>query len=369
MLFWSRLLGIEIGVRHGDTSRGERRKQAAKPPDMLITTPETLQAILPHKGMRRHLRAVRWVVVDEIHEVASSKRGAQLAVGLERLEGVAKTLQRIGLSATIGRPEEMASFLGGGRPVSVVVVEAEKSYRYRVEYPTPRDEDFDLADELDITPRTASRLRRIKELVESHRSTLIFVQGRGQAETLGNRLWKVDPLIEIHHGSLSRGERHLIEDRFKKGELRGIVCTYTLQLGIDIGLVDLSIQFMSPRRVETLIQRVGRSGHRLGLRSEGLIISTYREDALESIAAVKRAEGGELEERPGCERCGSGLLSPLERYENLERLYDLLERWRRDEQLLGDEETLLREARRRADLILSYGRRPHHSLQDSIEDA
>jgi ATP-dependent Lhr-like helicase len=306
MIFWSRQLGIEIGVRHGDTSRGERRRQVSKPPQMLITTPETLQAILPHRGMRRHLMAVRWVVVDEIHEVASSKRGAQLAVGLERLEAITEDLpQRIGLSATIGEPEEMARFLGGSRPVSVVVVEAEKPYKYRVEYPRPVDEDFDLADELETTPRVASRLRRIKELVESHRSTLIFVQGRGQAETLGNRLWKVDPLIEVHHGSLSRETRHLIEDRFKKGELKGIVCTSTLQLGIDIGHVDLSIQFMSPRRVSTLIQRVGRSGHRLGLRSEGVIIATYSEDTLESIAAMRRAERRELE---GC----SYHLNPLD---------------------------------------------------------
>lgn len=298
LLFWGDHLGIEMDVRHGDTSRGERRRQVAKPPEMLITTPETLQAILPHRGMRRHLGAVRWVVVDEIHELASTKRGGQLAVALERLEALTETPpQRIGLSATIGKAEEVAQLLGGRHRVTVVVTQAEKPYRYWVEYPTPGDEDFDLADELETTPRAASRLRRIKELVEGHRSTLIFVQGRGQAETLGNRLWRVDPLIEVHHGSLSREARHDVEDRFKRGELKAIVCTSTLQLGIDIGHVDLTIQFMSPRRVSTLIQRVGRSGHRLGLRSEGVIISTYAEDALESLAAVRRAEGGELE---GC---------------------------------------------------------------------
>jgi len=298
LIFWGDHLGIEVGVRHGDTGRGERRRQAAKPPEMLITTPETLQAILPHRGMRRHLRAVRWVVVDEIHELASTKRGAQLAVALERLEALTETPpQRIGLSATIGKPREVARLLGGRHGVTVVVTEAEKPYRYRVEYPTPGDEDFDLADDLETTPRAASRLRRIRELVEGHRSTLIFVQGRGQAETLGNRLWRLDPLIEVHHGSLSREARHDIEDRFKRGELRAIVCTSTLQLGIDIGHVDLTIQFMSPRRVSTLIQRVGRSGHRLGLRSEGVIIAAYSEDALESIAIIRRAERGELE---GC---------------------------------------------------------------------
>ncbi|RLI07829.1 hypothetical protein DRO42_07445, partial [Candidatus Bathyarchaeota archaeon] len=163
LTFWADHLGIDVQIRHGDTAQRVRRRQASKPPQMLITTPETLQAILPSKAMRGHLRGVRWVIVDEIHELAASKRGAQLAVGLERLERVASApFQRIGLSATVGNPGEVARFLGGPHPVSIIEVEVDKSYRYSVEYPTPTDEDFDLADELSTTPRAASRLRRIR---------------------------------------------------------------------------------------------------------------------------------------------------------------------------------------------------------------
>jgi len=297
LMFWAEHIGIDVQVRHGDTATGIRRRQAAKPPQMLITTPETLQAILPSSEMRKHLMGVRWVVVDEVHELAASKRGAQLTVGLERLERfVPNPFQRIGLSATVGNPTSVARFLGGAHQVSVIEVGVDKSYRYAIEYPTPTDEDFDLADEIGTTPEAASRLRRVRDLVRDHGSTLVFVQGRGQAENLGHRLGRLDPLIEVHHGSLSREQRHLIEDQFKAGDLKGIVCTSTLQLGIDIGKVDLSIQFLSPRQVSTLIQRVGRAGHSLGRRSEGVLIAAYGEDALESMAAAERARRGELEE-------------------------------------------------------------------------
>ncbi len=297
LLYWADQLGIDIQIRHGDTSQKARRRQALKPPQMLITTPETLQAILPSKEMREHLKGIRFVVIDEIHELAASKRGAQLTLGLERLERVTgESFQRIGLSATVGNTEEVARFLGGVHSISIIEVEVDKAYRYGVEYPTPNDEDFDLSDELSTTPSAASRLRRIRDLVHGHRSTLIFVQGRGQAESLGHRLGKIDRLIEVHHGSLSREQRRLIEDRFKAGELKGIVCTSTLQLGIDVGDVDLCIQYLSPRQVSTIIQRVGRSGHSLGRRSKGVLLAAYGEDALESMVTVMKARRGELEE-------------------------------------------------------------------------
>jgi len=297
LVFWGDHLDIDIQIRHGDTSQRARRRQASKPPQMLITTPETLQAILPSKEMRRHLGSVRWVIIDEIHELAASKRGAQLTLGLERLaRETSEPFQRIGLSATVGNPKEVAHFLGGFHPVSVIEVEVDKAFKYSIEYPTPTDEDFDLSDELSTTPKAASRLRRMRDLVNGHRSTLIFVQGRGQAESLGHRLGKVDPLIEVHHGSLSREQRHLVEDRFKAGKLKGIVCTSTLQLGIDVGDVDLCIQYLSPRQVSTIIQRVGRSGHSLGRRSEGVLLAAYGEDALESMVTAEKARRGELEE-------------------------------------------------------------------------
>ena len=290
MMYWADHLGITVEVRHGDTSQKQRGRQSRKPPQMLITTPETLQAILPTKSMRKHLAATRWVIIDEIHDLAASKRGAQLTVGLERLEKAAtKTPQRIGLSATVGNPETVAAFLGGEHEVDIAEVEVDKTYVYQVEFPQPTDNDFDLADELQTSPKAASRLNRIKQLVEQHNSSLIFVQGRGQAESLGLRLKQLDPSIEVHHGSLSREQRHKVEDMFKEGQLKGIVCTSTLQLGIDIGEVDFCIQYQSPRQVSALIQRVGRAGHTLSRHSEGVTIPAYGEDALESLVASELA--------------------------------------------------------------------------------
>jgi ATP-dependent Lhr-like helicase len=296
MMFWADHLGITVEVRHGDTSQKQRSRQSRKPPQMLITTPETLQAILPTKSMRKHLATTRWVIIDEIHDLAASKRGAQLTVGLERLEQAAKQApQRIGLSATVGNPDTVAAFLGGVHDVFIAEVEVDKSYVYEVQFPQPTDADFDLADELQTSPKAASRLNRIKQLVAEHNSSLIFVQGRGQAEGLGFRLKQLDPGIEVHHGSLSREQRHRVEDMFKEGQLRAIVCTSTLQLGIDIGEVDFCIQYQSPRQVSALIQRVGRAGHKLGELSEGVTIPAYGEDALESLVASEMARRKAIE--------------------------------------------------------------------------
>ncbi|MCW4050151.1 MAG: DEAD/DEAH box helicase [Candidatus Bathyarchaeota archaeon] len=295
MMFWADHLGIKVQVRHGDTTQKERRQQVRKPPEMLITTPETLQAILPTKGMGPHLKTVRWLIIDEIHDLAASKRGAQLTLGMERLEEVAPGFQRIGLSATVGSPETVAGFLGGVHHVKTVEVEVDKSYVYNVEFPKPTDEDFDLSDELNTSPKAASRLNRIRKLVREHNSTLIFVQGRGQAESLGYKLKQLEKGIEVHHGSLSREQRHRVEDEFKEGELNAIVCTSTLQLGIDVGEVDLCIQYLSPRQVSALIQRVGRAGHKLSRLSRGVTIPAYGEDSLESLVTSEMARRKDLE--------------------------------------------------------------------------
>jgi ATP-dependent Lhr-like helicase len=296
MMFWGDHLGIDVQVRHGDTSQKIRRKQSRKPPQMLITTPETLQAILPTKAMRKHLQTVKWIIVDEIHELASSKRGAQLTLGIERLElATINQLQRIGLSATVGNPNEVAQFLGGQIQVTSLEVQVDKSYVYQVEYPEPKDEDYDLSDKLDISPQAASRLNRVLNLVNQQESTLIFVQGRGQAESLGHKLGSLTKNIEVHHGSLSREQRHTVEDQFKAGEIKAIVCTSTLQLGIDVGKVDLCIQYLSPRQVSTLIQRVGRAGHTISRLSKGITIPAYGEDALEALVASERARKKKLE--------------------------------------------------------------------------
>ncbi|MFQ6076314.1 MAG: DEAD/DEAH box helicase, partial [Candidatus Bathyarchaeia archaeon] len=297
LMLWAARLGITVEVRHGDTPQRERRRQAVKPPDLLITTPETLQAILPGKRMRNHLRAVRWVVVDEIHELAQDKRGAQLTIALERLGEITDAeFQRIGVSATVGTPERVAGFLGGaGRDVRVVQVPVPKDYRYHVERPSPTEEDYEVAQTLYTSPEAAARIMRMKELMNHHTSTLLFVNSRQNAEMLGLRFTMLDPRVGVHHGSLSREERHRVEDEFKEGKLSGIICTSTLELGIDVGSVDLVVQYLSPRQVTPLIQRVGRSGHRVGRTSEGIIITAFPTDSLESIAAIERAGSGRLE--------------------------------------------------------------------------
>jgi ATP-dependent Lhr-like helicase len=242
--------------------------------------------------MKKHLENVQWVIIDEVHEIASSKRGVQLALALERLvEVVGKDFQRIGLSATIGNPEEVSQFIAGAnRRITVVEALLAKGYKYHVENPVPTDADYELAGKLNISPEASARIRRICELVDGHKSTLIFVNSRTVAEMLGHKFTQLQRSdIAVHHGSLSKEERIQIEDEFKAGVLKAIICTSTLELGIDIGSVDLVIQYLSPRQVSSLIQRVGRSGHRLDMLSKGVIISAFPDDTLEAIAAVRNA--------------------------------------------------------------------------------
>lgn len=296
--YWSSKLDLQIEVRHGDTETKLRRKQALSPPSMLVTTPETLQAILPGSRMKQHLSHVKYVIVDEVHELASSKRGVQLTIALERLSENAETeFQRVGLSATVADADNVAKFIAGTyRDIKVVEATPLKDYRYSVETPSPEEEDYDLAGKLRTSPEAAARIRRIAELIDSHQSTLVFVNSRQNAEMLGhrfNQLKRSD--IVVHHGSLSKEERARMEDEFKSGITKAIICTSTLELGIDIGNVDLVIQYLSPRQVSSLIQRVGRSGHSLNALSKGVIVTAYPDDTLESMAAVKNAREGKLE--------------------------------------------------------------------------
>jgi len=293
---WSSKLGFTVEVRHGDTPTKDRRRMSARPPDLLITTPETLQAILPGRRMRDHLRHVRAVVVDEIHELAGDRRGVQLTVGLERLKEVTGIpFQRVGLSATVGNPEEIAQFLGGSEPVRTVQIPLNRSTVYKVEYPAPGDADQELARRVYTAPEAAARLSLVSDLVEAHDSTLIFSNSRVNAEMLGSKFNMMDQKIMVHHGSLPREERARAEEAFKAGEIRGLVTTSTLELGIDIGSVDLVVQYMSPRQVNSLVQRVGRSGHSLTRTSEGVLVAVSTEDLLESVAVIELAREGRLE--------------------------------------------------------------------------
>jgi ATP-dependent helicase Lhr and Lhr-like helicase len=293
---WSGKLGFTVEIRHGDTPAADRRKMASKPPDFLITTPETLQAVLPGKRMRQHLRHVKAVVIDEIHELAGDRRGVQLTVGLERLREVCPHgFQRVGLSATVGNPEEIARFLGGIEQVRIVQIPLSRDTRYKIEYPLPGEEDQELARRLYTAPEAAARLALVSDLVDAHDSTLIFVNSRVNAEMLGSKFNMMDQKIMVHHGSLPKEERVRAEESFKARQIKGLVCTSTLELGIDIGSVDLVVQYMSPRQVSSLVQRVGRSGHSLTKTSHGILVSVSTEDLLESIGVIELAKEGRLE--------------------------------------------------------------------------
>ena len=294
--WWCENLDLKIEVRHGDTSQHKRRKQALSPPDILITTPETLQAILVGKVMREHLKKVKYVIVDEIHELATDKRGFQLSIGLERLVEIAGEFLRIGISATVGSPVEVGKFLAGNRDFEIVNVAETKDMDLSILCPEPSEEDYEKADELEIGPETMARIRKIRELVDEHRSVLTFVNTRDMAEILSSRFNLMDTDIDVHHSSLSKEMRVETEKRFKNQELKSLICTSSMELGIDVGAVDLVIQYMSPRQVSRLVQRIGRSGHSVKRRSKGAIIVSDEDDILESMVIVRRALNGELEE-------------------------------------------------------------------------
>ncbi len=297
--WWCNSLDLKLAVRHGDTEAKERTRQSRSPPDILITTPETLQALLFGWVISRHLKSIRWVVIDEVHELADNKRGSQLALGLERLREVARhEFQIIGLSATIGTPEKVAQFLVGiGRQVEVVKVPVARQMMIKIFYPEPQPEDYALASKLFTHPEVAARLRIIRKLIETHKSVLLFTNTRTISEVLASRfkVWDINFPVSIHHGSLAKPSRIAAERGLKQGDLQGLICTSSLELGIDVGRIDLVIQYMSPRQVTRLIQRVGRSGHRIGKISNGIILTMDSDDALEAIVIGRRTYVEELE--------------------------------------------------------------------------
>lgn len=293
-------LAISIEVRHGDTSHFNRRRQAITPPDILIITPETLQAILPGKRIRQHLKTVKWVVVDEIHELANDERGAQLAIGLERLVLLTgKRFQRIGLSATVGNVSKVARFLAGNNEiVKIVYFGGRKKFIAHIDYTDVSSEDYELASILKSTPKIARTIQTVAKLIEQHKSVLLFTNTREAAEVLASKLRIYDPSFKfaVHHSSLSREVRLEAEAKFKDETIKCIICTSSLELGIDIGAIDFVIQFMSPRQVSKLIQRIGRAGHKLERASEGYIITINTDDILEAISICKGMLKNKIEE-------------------------------------------------------------------------
>src|SRR3989441_1017734 len=271
-----------------------------------------------------------------VRPLASDERGAQLAVGLERLRDLTgREFQRIGLSATVGTPDEVAAFLGGvDRRVEVIRVRIPKGLRIRVEMPTTAKEDSEIAERLRVKPGQAAALRRCYELIKEHQSTLFFVNTRDTAEFLSSRLtaWYQDPKIGVHHGSLSKEVRVQMEDEFKSGGLRALVCTSSLELGIDVGTADFVLQYNSPREVSRLVQPVGRSGHGGGEVSDGVILATHEDDVAEACAIARRALAEEIEDLVVRKGNRSVLANPLvalavsERLGSLDEAYEAVHR-------------------------------------------
>lgn len=289
---------IKVAVRTSDTLPSEKQKMVREPPHILITTPESLAIALVAPRFREHLSSVKWLIVDEVHELASSKRGAHLSLSIERLEYLAsKPLQRIGLSATIAPLEEVAKFLVGyndnGTPRPCVIVDARfaKPIDIRVLCPV-----YDLVH-APAEHVNESIYRLLVKLIKDHRTTLIFTNTRSATERVVYKLKKLlrdegiadIDAIEAHHSSLSRDLRLAVEEKLKRGLLKAVVSSTSLELGIDIGYIDLVVLLSSPKSVSRLLQRVGRAGHHIRQISKGRLIVVDRDDLVECTVLAKAA--------------------------------------------------------------------------------
>lgn len=288
---------IRIALRSGDTDVSERRRQFDHPPHVLLTTPESLGLLLSQARWLPHLSQVRWVVLDEVHVLAENKRGADLSLSLERLSALAAPGPgplRIGLSATVSPTAEVASFVGGaGRVTAVIEVATTKRMDLRVYTPLQR-EPYPAAGFTGV--RLIGELAR---LVDANRTTLIFTNTRSGAESATYWLRQERPAlaeqIECHHASLDRDLRLDVEDRLKRGELRAVVCSTSLELGIDIGSIDLVVMLATPKGVSRALQRTGRAGHRIQDVSRGLLMATNVGDLVECCATARLARAGHLD--------------------------------------------------------------------------
>lgn len=289
-------VGRRVDVRHGDTTQSQRTKQVRKPPDVLITTPETLQLLFTGHRVRDMIRTVRAVVLDELHDLAGSERGAQLAFGLARLEALAqRRIQRVGCSATVGNPDELAGWL---RPSATPIIDPgarrlDLQVIQRAE--TPGDEAQAL--ELGTSPPALAGLHQLVASLQERRPAIIFVNSRNAAETVTQRLRDLAPSLRlgVHHGSLAVETREQMESDLRSGELDAIVSTSSLELGIDVGSIEQVLQLQSPRSVDRLLQRVGRAEHVLGGTSRGRLIAWEVDELAEGAVLARRAIVGELE--------------------------------------------------------------------------
>ena len=290
-------VGLRVDVRHGDTSQSQRAKQTRNPPNLLVTTPETFQLMFSGKNLRAMLSSVKAVVVDEVHDLAASERGWQLGVGLSRLEALTgSSVQRLGLSATVGNPDEVAHWLSPGRAQPLITT-GQRITELTVESPTPLPEDEIGAVDEALSPKQHAAYRHLCHILRTQSPCLVFVNSRSDAETLSTRLQAMAPDLNVgvHHGSLAAETRQQMEDELRDGTLSGLVCTSSLELGIDVGSVRRIVQVHSPKSVDRMLQRVGRADHRLGGVGRGHVISWDVDHLLESAVVAQRAMVGEIE--------------------------------------------------------------------------
>jgi ATP-dependent Lhr-like helicase len=300
---------LRIGARTGDTTAKDRAAQRRKPPHILVTTPESLTLMLSQPNWIPAFTSVRYFIADELHALAENKRGAMLMVAAERLEEIVRLsparnpqlstqnsarLVRAGLSATVAPLETVAEFLvGPGRPCRIAEITQRKPARIEVFSPL-REHAYPPAG------YTATRvLKELGELLLRHETVLVFTNTRSGAESIGHRLKQLHPeytdLIEVHHASLDRNVRLEIEDRLKRGELRAVVCSTSLEMGIDIGSIDLVVMVSAPKGVSRALQRIGRSGHSMGRISHGLLVASNINDLAECGVTARMMERRELE--------------------------------------------------------------------------
>jgi len=281
---------IRLGVRTGDTSTRDRQRMARKPPHILITTPESLSIVLSTPKFAGHLAGVEWFIVDEIHELCGNKRGVHLSLSLERLrERTQAEFVRIGLSATIAPVEEVARFLVGFvggklRPVHIVEVDSRKALDLGVLCPVPdlNEAPYEIAH--------ARMIDQLADLIQNHRTTLVFTNTRAGAESLSYKLKERGVTdLATHHGSLSKAQRLEVEEKLKRGELRAAITSTSLELGIDIGSIDLVCQIGSPKTIAKALQRIGRAGHAYGGTSRGRFLVFTNDDAAECAAVIQGA--------------------------------------------------------------------------------
>ncbi|MDD1770080.1 MAG: DEAD/DEAH box helicase, partial [Methanomassiliicoccales archaeon] len=323
---------IRVGVRTGDTSQADRQRMLKHPPHILITTPESLALALAAPKFREKFTSVEYLIVDEIHEICDSKRGVFLSLTLERLQAqVNKPITRIGLSATLAPIEEIAQYLvghdnGKGRDVNIVEVKTRKNLDLRVLCPV---EDMTA---LSYEVMNSRMYDMLKELIEAHTSTIVFTNTRSGTENVVYKLKERGiESIEAHHGSLSKETRLDVEERLKTGQLRCVVSSTSLELGIDIGFVDLVCQIGSPKSVAKGMQRIGRSGHSHGKTAKGRMIVFDMDDLVECSVLCRAAHRSDIDRVSIPENCLDVLAQSLvgmsiEKRWEVDEAYDLVRR-------------------------------------------